>query len=939
MLRDRWSPRDNGGRRACRATIPLVSLPVSVRSLVRQACRLASGLVLAGALVATPVGAVLTPGTLRLDANFHTIGVRASFTTADGASGNAATVEYRRLGESAWRTAPPVWLDVRPTLAYAGGAPNWARDEARTKIFGLTPGVAYEVRATFAGSVAGTASVLGAITTRALAPPEPSLRTLYVDGVAGDDDADGTDVAVPKRTIAAAFALARAGDTIAIAPGSYTVPTRLMLAASGTPAQWIRVTRWPGSAGEVVLEGAGTNDSVLVLGGSYVRVDGLTIRRALGSCLRVEGGTTDHWIDGNVITDWNADDDPGVQHEGGIAAWSNAARLVAMDNVLKRRDVLPGPQHGGGNGVWVKNQTSAGSGGGQHVVRGNVIIGGWDGVGSDVEADPLGGFLADSDVYENIVSDTQDDGIQMEGADVNCAVFANVVRRGRTGIAFAPVGVGPLFVMRNRHVSPTWTTAGPFYKVGALSDGRVWLFHESAFDAAGADGIAQTNPGFANLVSRNNAWQTGRYVVETTTATAGPVPDFDWDALFTTDGNGRFVKWFGALRASLAAFQSGEGQEPHGTSRDLAALDWAEATNGGFALRPGSALRDAGVAIAGVNDDLEDGAWSQVGSAPDVGALEATGDDDAAPTVTMTAPNAGATVAGLVDVAVDAADDRGVTSVLLYVDGTLAAVAKGPPWILPWRTATLADGGHVVAAEATDAAGNVTRTSDVVLLVDNGRGGGRSSRLCLKTKAANGFARRTADVTDASGTRALSIVRPVAACDPAFQGGGAFVDASDHLTCYAVKPLPGAARETDRVVDLADAFGDLRLELRKSIELCVPATRDGGTLDLDRDAFLCRQTRTVGGTPRFGPRAIDVTTPDGTRALVVQKPYAFCAPARLGGRAPSDPAARIACYRAKLAPGTPRAPTRTVTTTDGFGAQALATSAPHRWCQPAAEVP
>ena len=91
--------------------------------------RLGASLALVCAALTTPSSAfaALTPGALRLDANFHTIGVRAGFTTADAAAGNAAVVEYRRPGEPAWRTAPPAWLDVRSTLVYAGGAANWAR--------------------------------------------------------------------------------------------------------------------------------------------------------------------------------------------------------------------------------------------------------------------------------------------------------------------------------------------------------------------------------------------------------------------------------------------------------------------------------------------------------------------------------------------------------------------------------------------------------------------------------------------------------------------------------------------------------------------------------------------------------------------------------------------------------------------------------------------
>ncbi len=907
--------------------------------------RVGASIALVCAALATPAAAALTPGALRLDANFHTIGVRAAFATADAAAGNDAVVEYRRPGEPVWRTAPPAWLDVRPTLVYAGGAPNWAKNEARTKIFGLAPGVAYDVRVTFTGAVVGPDSVAGSVTTRALTPPDPAGRTLYVDSTSGDDGNDGLGVATPKRTLGAAFFLATAGDRIWIAPGRYVQATRVTLAASGTPAAWIRITRWPGRAGEVVIEGSGANDSVLVLAGSYVRVDGLTIRQALGSCLRIEGGTTDHWIDGNVITDWNADDDAGVQHEGAIAAWSNATRLVVIDNLLKRRAVLPGPQHGGGNGVWVKNQTSSGTNGGQHVVRGNTIIGGWDGVGSDVEADPVGGFAADTDVYENVVSDQQDDGIQMEGADVNCAVFANVVGRGRAGIAFAPNGIGPLFVLRNRLVGPTWTTSGTSYKAGAASDGRTWIFHESAFDAdggaaSGATGLQQTNPGLANLVTRNNAWQVDRYVVETTARVAGPELDMDYDAFFTTDASGRFVKWFETLRASLAAWQVGDGQEAHGRARPLAALDWTNAADGGFSLRADSALRDAALAIPGIDTDVEDPAWNAAGAGPDLGAVEMRNGDLTPPTVAVATPDADATVGGVVAVAADASDDGTVARVAFFVDGTLAATDADPPYAFAWTTAGLADGAHRLAAVAVDEAGNAARASDVRVLLDNGRGGGRNAYLVAKTKLAGvRFERREVTVTDAFGTAPTIVVRPVTVGEPAVQGGGAVVDPALALDCYKVKAAPGAPKLPVRHVTLADAFGEPQWELRRAVELCLPATRDGSPVDPARDAYACYQAKTLAGTPRFTARPLAVTGATGTATVVAQKPYAFCVPARLDGGALADPDARLACYRGKTAPGAPRPVPRGVSATDAFGTLPLTIQKPAAWCAPATERP
>jgi hypothetical protein len=886
--------------------------------------------------------AALTPGTLRLDANFHTIGVRAGFTTSEGGAGNDAVVEYRRPGEPAWRTAPEAWLDVRPTLAYASGAANWARNEARTRIFGLAPGVTYEVRVTFGGTVTGPAAVTGSVTTRALAPPDPTTRTLYVDGANGNDAFDGLAPGTPKRTLAAAFALAAAGDRVWIAPGRYVQPTRVTLAASGTPSAWIRVTRWPSLPGAVVLEGTGANDSVLVLAGSYVRVDGLTIRHALGSCLRIEGNTTDHWIDRNVITDWNADDDPGTQHEGGIAAWSNATRLVVLDNLLKRRDLLPGPQHGGGNGVWVKNQTSSGAGGGGHVVRGNTIIGGWDGVGSDVEADPVGGFFADTDVYENVVSDQQDDGIQMEGANVNCAIFANVVGRGRAGIAFAPNGIGPLFVMRNRILGPTWSPTGTLYKVGAASGGRTWLFHDSVFEAdggaaSGASGIQQTNPGLANLVTRNNAWQVDRYVVETTSRLAGPELDMDFDAFFTTDPSGRFVKWFETLRSSLAAWRSGDGQEPNGLTRALATLEWTNAVDGGFTLRADSVLRDAGVALPGIDVDVEDPTWNAAGGGPDIGAIETRDGDLTPPLVAVTSPAEEDTVGGTVTVEAEASDDTAVARVALFVDGTLAASDAQPPYAFTWTTVGVADGAHRLSALATDVAGNAARASAVRVLVDNGRGGGRNAYLVSKAKLDGvRFAAREVTVTDAFGAAATIAVRPVSGGSAAVQGGGAIVDPSAALDCYKVKAAPGAPRYVVRQLDLTDAFGTQRWELRRAVELCLPATRDASPVDPARDAYACYQAKTVPGTPRFATRELAVTDAASTTPIVAQKPYALCVPARLDGGPLADPAARLACYRGKTAPGAPRPVPASVTATDAFGTLPLTALKPAAWCQPAA---
>jgi hypothetical protein len=179
------------------------------------------------------------------------------------------------------------------------------------------------------------------------------------------------------------------------------------------------------------------------------------------------------------------------------------------------------------------------------------------------------------------------------------------------------------------------------------------------------------------------------------------------------------------------------------------------------------------------------------------------------------------------------------------------------------------------------------------------------------------------------------VVKPTSTCDPAFQGGGTFVDPGAYATCYAVKPAPGAPRFAPRAVTLADAFGDQQWELRRPTELCLAATRDGSPVDPSRDALVCYQAKTLPGTPRVAARTIEATEETGTAMLMVQKPATFCLPARLDATAAADPAARLACYRAKPAPGSPRPVPRALAATDAFGTRALTAVKPTAWCQPA----
>src|SRR5213594_2388607 len=94
--------------------------------------------------------------------------------------------------------------------------------------------------------------------------------------------------------------------------------------------------------------------------------------------------------------------------------------------------------------------------------------------------------------------------------------------------------------------------------------------------------------------------------------------------------------------------------------------------------------------------------------------------DTTPPTVSITAPAAGATVAGTVTVSASATDNVGVVGVQFKLDGVnLGAELTTVPYTLAWITSTAANGAHSVTAVARDAAGNTAPASAVSVTVDN----------------------------------------------------------------------------------------------------------------------------------------------------------------------------------------------------------------------------
>lgn len=94
--------------------------------------------------------------------------------------------------------------------------------------------------------------------------------------------------------------------------------------------------------------------------------------------------------------------------------------------------------------------------------------------------------------------------------------------------------------------------------------------------------------------------------------------------------------------------------------------------------------------------------------------------DNSAPTVAITEPEDNKTVKSTVAVSADASDNVGVAGVQFDLDGNdLGVEDTSAPFSINWNTALTANGEHRLKAFARDAAGNITESEAVTVVIEN----------------------------------------------------------------------------------------------------------------------------------------------------------------------------------------------------------------------------
>lgn len=90
--------------------------------------------------------------------------------------------------------------------------------------------------------------------------------------------------------------------------------------------------------------------------------------------------------------------------------------------------------------------------------------------------------------------------------------------------------------------------------------------------------------------------------------------------------------------------------------------------------------------------------------------------DTTSPSVSITSPASGSTVAGTVNVSLSATDNVAVTRTELFINGSIFGTSNSATANFSWNTAAFADGSYTLEARAYDAANNVgSRTISVTV--------------------------------------------------------------------------------------------------------------------------------------------------------------------------------------------------------------------------------
>lgn len=514
----------------------------------------------------TVVSDITTPGSLESYATVHSIGFEWEITGDDNHDA-ACTVQYRVIGDAAFKEAMPLYrVDYEGYNTMAGS------------IFFLDPGSTYEIELTLIDPDGGDSTVFDTVITKSIPVVPTSGNVFHV--VPGNGGGDGS-VGTPFLGVDAAEAIAQAGDIMLLHAGNY----------GGT----IYFNSGGASGNHVLWTAYGDGDPIfngIRIEADYIWFDGLKIVNQQYGLRTSPPGPK-----GIVVTRCFFENNHyGIFLNDGGSGWYIADNTIVGDNE-------PGSSDLSGEGIELQHTSD-------HTVAHNAISRTADGISYPHK---------NVDMFGNEIFDLTDDGIEFDYGHANNRAWKNRITNAfNNGISFQPQDGAPYYVIYNQ---VSVLNSQSVLKLRDRSD-RALVAHNTFVCNSGPMSFGSQY--LIDFEIKNNLWISinDRYAWENGSISGATwKTDFDYDGFDWGDYPYAF-KW-GARMDDIQELYDSTAQELHGIEIDhTACIDSIEYSGSVdsfyiryYILADSCDAVDAGIALFNINNGFS-------GSAPDLGAYE-----------------------------------------------------------------------------------------------------------------------------------------------------------------------------------------------------------------------------------------------------------------------------------------------------------------------------